>query len=182
MFCQILIFFLLTVLYTTSIVSAVQCHNSDCFINLNRTIDIINTTHCTYSAADVCTTSLEIELLPSEGILTTTVWFRKKSITQKFIYLCTTDAFCGKDRAQELFHQAKALNGDSILNNLTESLHQTSANNNPKCKNEQNEEVTCNSGICQAIIYSGNDVVTRACVSPRETHRCHNTITPGIQA
>ncbi|CAF1218154.1 unnamed protein product [Adineta ricciae] len=190
---QILIFVLLIILNTTTIVSAVRCHNDNCSISLNYTTDtIIDTTNCTFTVTDACFTSLSIKLHSGEGSfstypanadltpmfllhnraldsLTTAIWFRKKLMTQLFTYTCTSDSFCGEDRAQQIYHQAKMLNFDSVWSNLAESLHQSSTNNNPTCMNERNEATTCNGGVCQASFSSESDVITRACVSPRGT-------------
>ncbi|CAF1522340.1 unnamed protein product [Adineta ricciae] len=188
---QILIIVLLIVLNTTIIVSAVRCHNDNCSISLNYTADsIIDTTNCTFTVDDACFTLLSIKLPSGESSfstspisadlipifllnnraldsLTTTIWFRKKLMTQSFTYTCTSDSFCGEDRAQEIYHQVKMLHFDSVWSNLAESLHQSSTNNNPTCMNERNEAVTCNGGVCQASFSSESGVVTRACISPR---------------
>ena len=192
MFRQSLIFFVLVILKTATIVSAVQCHSSNCSIALNPAIDYIDTTNCTYSVDDACITTLMINLVSSEGILSTTpvsadsfpvfllngraqeslittLWFRKKLITHALTYICTTGTFCGEDRAQEIFRQSKMLNIDSVWNNLTESLHITSTNNNSTCMNERNQAVTCNNGVCQVAVSSDSSVIARRCISPRGT-------------
>ncbi|CAF1630958.1 unnamed protein product, partial [Didymodactylos carnosus] len=115
---------------------------TDCYILLNFTDADIPVDQCTKNnVSDSCLITLianqpkddefatfqavDADTMPlffTDGkpyeVLRTMIWFRKKQTKRTFSYMCSKEAFCGVQKAQDVFDELKEFYIDSVWNNL----------------------------------------------------------------